>query len=341
MKNREMDAEDHLANNSEEGHSGVNQESYALMDEMYNSLSYIDKDGDHWATSIEEADLAEELINKAEQEMQDPADTELRELIDVNRNHVNDIRKRRFAGAWWLIILAGIVVIYNFYTANKTLGDRMTEAGATSSIESQKGYLKQTIDRYESKEGLEKAEKKHLKKAKKDYKELDEMTAKKYASNYRSRRIKSGLSGILGGIIGLFWVVGYYFAARPYGYMRCKRQKEYQIIQKATGWGAAIISGILGVFMSIPITTYITKFSDGSKETSSDALGVLAIQVIVVVGIVVSVLYVASVAIPFVAIIAYIRNFPDGIGAKQIHGLFGESRGFVEKYVDKLKMKTV
>lgn len=341
MRNRETDTDDCLSNNSEEGHSGVNQGSYALMDEMYNSLSYIDKNGDHWATSIEEADLAEELINKAEQEIKDPSDTELRELIDVNRNHVNDTRKRRFAGAWWLIILAGIVVMYNFYTAIDKLGDRMTEAVATSSIESQKGYLKQTIAQYETKAELTKNEKRRLKESKKKYSKLNEMTAKKYASNYRSRRIKSGLSGILGGIISLLWVVGYYFAARPYGYMRCKRQKEYQIIQKATGWGAAIISGILGAFMSIPITTYITKFSDGSRETSSDAMVVLAIKIAVIVGLVVTILYIASVAIPFVAIIAYLRNFPDGIGTKQIHSLFGESKGFVEKYVDKLKMKAI
>ena len=121
--------------------------------------------------------------------------------------------------------------------------------------------------------------------------------------------------------------------------MQYKRKKEYQIIQKATGWGAAIISGILGVFMSIPITTYITKYSDGSRETSSDVVFVLIIKVVVIVALAAFVLYLAFIAIPFATIIAYIRNFPDSIGAKQIHNIFGQSKGFVEKYVDKLKMK--
>ncbi len=339
LDKRIMAAEEFLSINYKEEHVGPNKESYELMDEMYNTLSYVDKEGQHWATSIEEANLAEEIINKAEKAMKDPSDTELTGLIDVNRNHVKDARERSFTGAWWLIILAGIVVIYSFYMAFGTLGNRITEAAATSSIESQKGYLKQSIAKYENKVELSDTEEGYLENAKESLTELNETTAVEYASDYKARSIKRGLLGIFWAIIGLGWVVGYYFAARPYGYMKYKRQKEYQIIQKATGWGAAIITGILGIFMSIPITSYITKYSDGSSETSSNALFVLIIKVVVIVALAALVLYIAFIAIPFATIIAYIRNFPDSIGAKQIHGMFGEGKGIIEKYVTKLKTK--
>ncbi len=333
-------ADDYLTGNPKEERSGVNLQSYALMDEMYNTLSYVDKEGQHWATSIEEADLAEELINKAEKAMKDPSDTELVELIAINRNHVNDARKRRFTGAWWLIVLAGIVVIFSFYTSFDTLGDRISEDVAAQSIESQKAYNKQAIAKYESKAELTDNEEGYLENAKEKLQELNETTAADYASDFKSYHIKSGLKGIFWALVGLGWVVGYYFAARPYGYMQYKRQKEYQVIQKATGWGAAIITGILGIFMSIPITTYITKYSDGSRETSSDAIFVLIIKLVVIVALAALVLYIAFIAIPFATIIAYVRNFPDKIGAKQFHSMFGQSKGFVEKYIDKLKMKT-
>lgn len=323
----------------EDQYDGPNVEARALMDEMFMSMSYVDKEGTRYATSIEEANLGEELIDKAEAAIVDQSDTELLELIALNRAHIEEARTRSFTFAWWLVIAAGIVVAFNFYSAFDTMGKRITETEAVSRINSEKGYLEQSIATYAQKTELTDGEQEYLDKSNERLDELREISPEDFASDYKSNKIKAGLSGILSALFGLAWVVGYIFASRPYGYMQYKRKREYAIIQKATGWGAKIVSGILGVFWSIPITTYVTKYTDGTEDRDSDALVVLGLQIGVTILVIGSILLLATIIIPFVTILAFIRNYPDMIGAKQVHSIIGEGKGFISNYIDKLKAK--
>jgi len=333
-------SEDELREESgEEQYEGPNKEARALVDEMFLSMSYVDKEGTRYATSIEEANLGEELLDKAEALIEDESDTELLETIKANREHIEDARTRSFTFAWWLVIAAGIVVAFNFYSAFNTMGKRITETEAVSRINSEKGYLERSIATYDQKEVLTDGEEEYLERSKERLAELKEISPEDFASDYKSSKIKAGLSGILGALFGLAWVVGYIFASRPYGYMQYKRKREYAIIQTATGWGAKLASGILGVFWSIPITTYVTKYTDGTEERDSDALMVLGLQVAVTVIVIGSILLLATIIIPFVTLLAYIRNYPDMIGAKQVHSFIGEGKGFISNYIDKLKAK--
>ncbi len=325
----------------EEQYDGPNVEARAFMDEMFMSMSYVDKEGGRYATSIEEANLGEELIDKAEAAIVDQSDTELLETIEANREHIEDARSRSFTFAWWLVIAAGIVVAFNFYTSFDTMGKRITETDAVSRINSEKGYLEQSIKTYDEKTELTDGEEDYLERSNERLEELREISPEDFASDYKSSKIKAGLSGIVGALFGLAWVVGYIMASRPYGYMQFKRKKEYAIIQTATGWGAKLASGILGVFWSIPITTYVTKYTDGTEDRDSDALFILGMQVFVTVVVIGSILLLAKIIIPFVTILAYIRNYPDMIGAKQVHGFIGEGKGFISNYIDKLKAKAV
>lgn len=325
----------------EEQYDGPNVEARAFMDEMFLSMSYVDKEGTRYATSIEEANLGEELIDKAEAAIVDESDTELLETIEANREHIEDARTRSFSFAWWLIIAAGIVVIGKFYVAFDTMGKRITETEAVTRINSEKGYLEQSIKTYEQKTELTDGAEDYLERSNERLEELREISPEDFASDYKSSKVKAGLSGILGALFGLAWVVGYIFASRPYGYMQFKRKREYAIVQTATGWGAKIASGILGVFWSIPVTTYVTKYSDGTKETESDAMMILGLKIGVTVLVIGSILLLATIIIPFVTILAYIRNYPDMLGAKQVHGFIGEGKGFISNYIDKLKAKAV
>ncbi|MBN2236399.1 MAG: hypothetical protein JW729_02495 [Bacteroidales bacterium] len=320
---------------------GPNEQAYAFVNQMYESMSYVDKEGNRYATSLEEADLAESLIDKAEKAVGDSSDKELKEIIAANRAHIKEARTRSFTGAWWLIICAGIVVGFNFYRSFETIGMRINEATAINIINSQKTSLENTIATYEQKAELTKDEEKYLDKTKESLEEYRDMTPEDYVSDYKSRKIRSGLSGLLGALIGLGWIALYIYGSRPYGYMQFKRKREYEIIKKATGWGAKIVSGILGVFWSIPITTYVTKYTDGSEDRDSDALMVLGLQIGVTLVIVITIIYLAYAIMPFIAVFAYIRNYPEAPGAKQFNDLFRNGKGFVANYIDKLKKKAM
>lgn len=318
-------------------YDGPNAESYNLIDEMYFSLSYLDKKGVRYATSLEEADKAEEILNSAEEQMQDSSDTELTDLISQNREHLAEARTRRFSGYWWLIICAGIVAIYSFYNAFNTMGQRLTVESAQNILNSQLNSFQNHLNRLEAKPQKTEKDSEYIESYKKKIEKTKKTSAVDYASDYKSNRISRGLRLTFGAFISLGWIIAYYLVSRPYGYMRFKRQREYQIIQKTTGWGAKIVSGILGVFWSIPITTYVTKYTDGSEERDSDAIFVLGIQVFVTVFIIGTILYISHIIIPIVTIISYLRNFPDKPGSKQVHYFFKNRKSIISKYIDKIK----
>jgi hypothetical protein len=316
-----------------------NSKARALVDQMFMSMSYVDKEGNRYATSLEEADLGEKLLNQAEEAIVDDSDTELMEAIATNREHIKTARTRSYTFAWWLVIAASLVMIFSFYNASQTMGKRISPEFAKSSINSQINSLNQSIANLELKDSLSLNEKEYLEKSKENLATLKDTTPEDYAADFKSRHIKSGIYRFFGALISLGWILLYVFASKPYGYMQFKRKQEYAVIQKATGWGAKIAGGILGAFWSMPITTYVTRYTDGTKETSSDALIILGLQIGVTVIVIGSILYFATVIIPFVAILAYIRNYPDRVGAKQVNSLLGEGKGFVSKYIDKLKGK--
>jgi len=319
---------------------GLNGQAYQFMDEMYNTLSYVDKEGNRYASSPKEIEEAATLIHKAEEATEDKSDKELQELIIANKEHLEEARVRKFAGAWWLIIAAGIMAIIELFNAFSYFGNDITSEVAVQRMNTEKNYLENTIKNYEAKTTeLTKDQKNYLEDAKEELKELNEMKPEKYAKQYKRKQRRRGMRNLLGAIISVGWVIGYYLASRPYGYDRFKRQKQYAVLRKATGWTAKILTGILGVFWSIPITTYITKYTDGSEERSNDALGVLAIQLGVTAFIIAMVLFIAKALLPILTIIAYVRNYPGKLGAKQVNGMFKESKGFIERYIDKIKGK--
>lgn len=320
-------------------HEGINAKTNDLIDQMYMSLSYVDKEGDRYATSLEEANRAEQILLEAEKSIEDGSDAELMEIIQCNKEHIADARTRKFTGAWWLIICASIVAVFSFYQAYKTMGSRLTEQSAANILNSQIKSYEGSVARYEAKANPTDKDKEILENMQEKLAEYREMTPSDYASDYKSRKIRSGLSGMFWALIGMAWIFAYYFAARPYGYMRFKRQREYQVIQKATGWGAKLVGGILGIFWSMPITTYVTKYTDGTEERENDAIFVLGIQIFVTIVIIGAILYLSYVIIPIAAIIAYIRNYPQMPGAKQVNGFFKGGGDLISNYINKIKGK--
>lgn len=320
--------------------SKPNAQAYDYVNKMYENLSYIDKEGGKWAASANEVEEGFALLNKAEEVIDDPDDTELLETIQHNREHLEEANVRRFAGAWWLIVCASIVSIILLVGAFKSFDFSITTEQAAARIENTISSLTSGIEKLEAKDELTKDEKKKLNEKKKYLKDLQKTTPEKYARQQNRTYKRNAWGDLLRALISFAWIAAYYFAARPYGYDRNKRQRQYAIIRKATGGTAKVLSAILGAFWSMPITTYITKYTDGSKEKSNDALFVLAIQLFVTAVIVGMVLLIAQIIIPFATIIAYIRNYPGKIGAKQVHKIMGNGKDFAEKHIDRIKNKS-
>lgn len=319
----------------------ANEKAYEYIDKFYNNLSYVDKEGYRWAASAKEVEDGYVMLAKAESEIVDGTDNEIKELVATNHAHLNEANVRKFAGAWWLIICAGIVGIFQLWSAFGTFDHKLTPETAVTHKQNKINSLNKSITYLQQKPEITKDMQKRIDNYTEEIAELKDMKAEKYARKYNRAKTQRGILNIFWALVSLGWIVGYYFAARPYGYDRFKRQYQYQRLQKATGGAAKVLSGILGVFWSIPITTYITKYTDGSEERSSDAMGILAIQLFVTVFIVGMVLLIAKIVIPFATIIAYIRNYPGKAGAKQVHSLFKNGKGFAQSQIDKILNKQV
>lgn len=317
----------------------VNEKAYQYIDEMYYSLSYQDKEGNRYAASPKEIENAEKLIQKAEAATDDTSDKELQELILANKEHLHEAKTRKFAGAWWIIIAAGIMAIIELFGAFSYFGSEMSLENAKANINARKNRLNNSIEQYERMPEITKEQQKKLDETKESLKEYQEMKPEEYARDYQKRMRNRGIKSLFWALVSVGWIVGYFFASRPYGYDRFKRQKQYAALKKATGWGAKILTGFLGILWSMPITTYITKYSDGSEERDSDAMGVLGIQIIGTIMVLAMVLFIAKAIIPILTIIAYIRNYPGKVGARQVNNLFKDGKSLTEKYIDKIKNK--
>lgn len=321
---------------SDENYNSENGQAYQYMDELYHNLSYVDKEGYRWAASAKEVEEGYEFIHKAEAAINDDSDTEIRELITQNKEHLDEANVRRFAGAWWLIVCAGILAIIQLYSAFSTFGTKITPEQAVTYKQNEINSYNNSIKYIQDKPEQTKDDVKRLESFEEKVTELTETSPEKYARKYNGAKRRRGLKSIFWGLVSVAWIVGYYLASRPYGYDRFQRQIQYQRIQKATGWAAKFLKAVLGVFWSIPITTYITKYTDGSEERDSDAAIVLGIQIFVTVAIVGLVLVIAKIIIPFATVIAFIRNYPGKPGAKQVNKLFKDGKGFFQSKIDNI-----
>ncbi len=320
-------------------YTGANEDAYTYINQLYDNLSYVDKEGIRWAASAQEVREGYEYLEKATEAIVEPNDPEIQSLITNNKAHLDEASVRRFAGAWWLIICAGLVTIFQLYSALQSFGPKIDVEQAVTYKENKITSLENRIKNDMAKEVKSKETEKAIKQNTKEVENLREMSPEKYARKYNHAKTRQGFKNLFWALIGLAWIVAYYFAAQPFGYDRYKRQVQYQRLQKATGWAAKFLSGVLGVFWSIPITTYITKYTDGTEERSNDALFVLGLQIFVTILVIGSVLFIAKAIIPLAAIIAYVRNYPGKAGAKQVHKLFKNGKSLTQNYIDKITQK--
>ena len=71
----------------------------------------------------------------------------------------------------------------------------------------------------------------------------------------------------------------------------------------------AVVGALMGAAASMKVTEYVTTYSDGSKESSSDAMAVLALQLMFMAAAVALIVVIARIVIVIAAIMGLFRNY--------------------------------
>ena len=279
-------------------------------------------DDDYYPTSMEETLQMEDLLNQSYAAVTDKSDTELLSALDEMREIINWSKTRQWNFQWAYVIGVLLFVAFLWYSTSgekegvernkakleqmKTGNDSLLNAykeqqlnSYSSSIE----YMEKSVVDYKAKldtvtnkerkkqyakyvEDYEKDIKEKQSKItelqKADKKELLKIAVDDYKKDL-SRSKGSHRKMLLWTIFFILLIPLYIIAERPYGYMISKHRVEGKIL----GWMRKVMFWLAGGFMAwagmMYVTETITTYTDGSKESSSDALPVYAMKFILLI----------------------------------------------------------
>lgn len=281
----------------------------AHLDAALAVLSLQDDEGNPFPGSRREIREAREHLAAARTKTGD--DAELSSAIDQCESTLDFSEERRFVGSPWMLGIVGLLItlfwLYPAYS-NLTQEDTTPEFSArvlTASIESYEG----SIERLPSMDLDEKQKEKQRAFYEEQLTELQDHTPETYAKHLDSRNFWNGMNS-LGD--GLFWVAclaAYFYASRPTRFLILRRRRELEVLTKGSGIVKKLIFGFLGAILAVPSTTTITKWSDGTTSSNSDALPLLFIKIVAVLLVFFFLAMVMLYALLPLAILNYFRNY--------------------------------
>ena len=279
------------------------------------------EDDDFYPTSMDETLRMEALLDQVDEAIEDRSDSEFVGYVDWMRNVLNWSKKRHWEFAWWIVICVLVVSIFFLVQANKEKDDMLkvkiwTEDQIKSSQSASIASYEKSVNYYQEKLAIDtlskdvrKGYEESLKKVNKNLESVQKMSVKEFHKDKIRDAAKDVRSKRASAIWCLIWIGLYILALRPYGYMISKRRVEAKIYSGMRYALFTIAGALLGAAASMQVTTYITKWSDGSTTRDSDALGELAIQIIFILLAIALVLVIARIVIVVAAISGFIRNY--------------------------------
>lgn len=293
-----------------------NNIGYVIYNEIVSEWSFAeseDEDGEPYfhPTSKDHITHAKEKL--AEIDKLNITDQELIGMVENVREIVTEAPKRKFAGSYWIAGIIGLFVLFLTYSDTKDFFQKMGGHHAMENAESvhssQVGRIENRISYLEkqSEDFVRKQER--LDDAREELARVSEMAPEAYvrSENRRQRRVafKNLLQTLF--LVGVFG--GYIYASRAPVFLMNKRKRQIERMKKSSNFVKKLVFGTIAGAWSIPTTTYVTKWSDGTEERDSDALIVFGIAVFVTVVVLAIVFYVMIIALPFLAVFNYLRNY--------------------------------
>lgn len=285
-------------------------------------------DDDFYPTTVDEMQRMDDMMVQVEAAIDDRSDSEFLENVAYMKDILAWSKKRHWTFAWWIVLCVIVVAVYFFVQAGNRAEQRdeiknWTEEIANEQYTAVVNSAKNSVEHYEKELAAAteaqaiKDNTKYLESAQKHLDEQLEMGADGYKEmrlKYNNRRVR----GAYGSAIWcLVWVLLYIVAERPYGYMLSRRRTELKVYSGLR----KVLFGVAGAFVggaaALQVTETVTTYTDGSKETTSDAWLILALKIGLLLAAALLVLFVARIVIVIATIMGFIRNY-DLIGmAKQ------------------------
>ncbi|MDG5767139.1 hypothetical protein QA596_06660 [Balneolales bacterium ANBcel1] len=240
-------------------------------------------------------------------------DQELIGMVENVREIVNEAPKRRFAGSYWIAGVIGIFVLIITWSDTTTFFDKM---GGHHSMENAEAIHSSAVNRIESRiSTLENQPEnsfrrdEQLQDRREELSRVSEMSPEAYVRSENRRHRRQAASNLFQTLflVGVFG--GYLYVSRAPVFLINRRKRQIEMMKKSSNFFQKLVFGTIAAVWSIPITTYVTRWSDGSETTDSNAIVVLAIGIFVTVIVLAIVFYVMIIALPFLAVLNYVRNY--------------------------------
>ncbi|MCP4150959.1 MAG: hypothetical protein GY757_24645 [bacterium] len=303
-----------------------NDRAAERINEIYNAFTVTLEEGDRPGTR-EEVEQGWENLKQAREA--EPDDPELIAQMNETEEILKDSELRKFTGSKWFIIGIGLYLLA--YLAILGGGKLFIEAdiARTEKVREMKIRMTEktilTMEKRKPTTQLQKAARQdRIAEAKDALVMLKKMTPEEFRSHWKTEQIYNGIRFIITKLPMVLLLILYYYVSRPKQYTINRRKKEMEVVNAGASKTKKIILAILGYFISMRITWYVTRYTDGTSETSSDALIVLFLKVIGPILLFMLVVYTMIVVLPFIVVINYLRNYQ-----------FEKFDVTISKYIDK------
>ena len=118
----------------------------------------------------------------------------------------------------------------------------------------------------------------------KEYKKLLEKHKKlspdKYLRKLNAKERSRGFGDLISALFLIALYAGYYFASKAPIFLLNRRQKERELMRKSAGFMQKLVLGSIAAIWSTPVTTTVTKWSDGSTTRDNNAIALLLVGII-------------------------------------------------------------
>ena len=293
-----------------------NAVGYTIYNEIVSHWDYAEsetEEGEAFFHPTSREHIAYAKVKLAEIDKLNITDQELIGLVRNIRDIVEEAPKRKFAGSYWIAGIIGIFVLLMTYSDTKNFFQKMgghhsmenaetLQSNGINRIENRITFLENQPETYTRKE-------ERLDEARENLTELSEMSPEAYVRSENRRHRRQATASLFKTLFLVAIYGGYIYASRAPVFLLNRRKRQIELMKKSSGFVQRFVFGTIAAAWSIPTTTYITRWSDGTESRDSDALMILAISIIVTVVVLAIVFYVMIIALPFLFIINYIRNY--------------------------------
>ena len=295
----------------------------ALVEEAYATMSLVfpaeGEDGQEtrYPRSRAEVRRLREIASRLESvECGDP---EVATQCEQIKAIVAENTTRSFNGSMKLLIFSCVcavaisIFMYNMKVRKKYTPDmaegalKASIASTDARVERLEKLLVDSAATFSAKQ--KKATQKRLDESSKEQKALSEMSVNAYMKRHNARRLKDMMGMLPTLILMALYPVLYYMSSRSHRYVVMRRLRMIRAWRTSGNVIGRAVTGIIGSIMSIPTTTTVTRYSDGTTTKEDDGLEVMAMQFMLIVVVAALVLIAFVYIMPLIILANFVLNY--------------------------------